>query len=300
MKTVIFICGPTAIGKTSVAIEIAKWLQTEIISFDSRQFFKELKIGAAPPNEKDLQEIPHHLIGNLSLKEDYSSGKFEKEALQLIQKLFETKDQIVLVGGSGLYMKVLCEGFDEMPEVNPEVRENLRQELRNQGLDKLLLELKNSDPIYYNEVDKKNPQRIVRALEIIRTTAMPFSSFRKRKKINRPFNIIKIGLNMNRENLYQRINLRVDKMMESGLLEEVKSLLQYKEHNSFQTVGYREFVPFFNDEINLDQAVEEVKKNSRRYAKRQLTWFKKDEEIKWFHPERMEDIKKELGESLSE
>ena len=197
-------------------------------------------------------------------------------------------------------MKVLCEGFDEMPEVNPEVRENLRQELRNQGLDKLLLELKNSDPIYYNEVDKKNPQRIVRALEIIRTTAMPFSSFRKRKKINRPFNIIKIGLNMNRENLYQRINLRVDKMMESGLLEEVKSLLQYKEHNSFQTVGYREFVPFFNDEINLDQAVEEVKKNSRRYAKRQLTWFKKDEEIKWFHPERMEDIKKELGESLSE
>lgn len=298
MKTAIFICGPTAIGKTSTAIEVAKWLKTEIISFDSRQFFNELKIGAAPPNPKELAEVPHHLIGHLSLSENYNSGDFEKEALEKINHIFETKDTVVLVGGSGLYMKVLCEGFDDMPSIKPEIRETLKSELRQKGLPRLLQELKNKDAVYYNQVDKNNPQRVLRALEIIRATKKPFSFFHKKKKVNRPFKIVKIGLNLDREKLYERINSRVDTMMEEGLLEEVKELLPYKDHNSFQTVGYREFVPYFDGEMKLDEAIEEVKKNSRRYAKRQLTWFKKDADIKWFHPEKQMDLKDHLNTIL--
>lgn len=298
MKTVLFICGSTAIGKTSAAIQIAKWLNTEIISFDSRQFFKELKIGAAPPTEVELNEVKHHLVGNLSLSQDYSSGDFEKDCLAEIDKVFETKDYVVLVGGSGLYMKVICEGFDDMPSVDPEIRAKLKLDLRKKGLNSLLDELKSKDEVYFKQVDKNNPQRVLRALEIIRATKKPFSSFRKKKKASRPFNIVKIGLNMDREKLYQRINSRVDSMMDAGLLDEVKSLMDYKDHNSFQTVGYREFVPFFEEKISLEEAVEEVKKNSRRYAKRQLTWFKKDAEIKWFHPEKIEDMKIYLGPEL--
>lgn len=291
MKTAIFISGSTAIGKTSMAIEIAKWLDTEIVSFDSRQFFKELKIGAAPPSESELNEVKHHLVGQLSLSQDYSSGDFEKDALQKIDEILKRKDHVVLVGGSGLYMKVLCEGFDDMPSVDPAIRAKLKLDLKKKGLISLLDELNSKDPAYYKKVDKNNPQRILRALEIIRATKLPFSSFHKKKKVKRPFQIVKLGLNMDREKLYQRINGRVDAMMQEGLLEEVEKLLAFKDHNSFQTVGYREFIPFFDKKQSLEEAVEEVKKNSRRYAKRQLTWFKKDTEIKWFHPERFGDIK---------
>lgn len=297
-KTAIFIAGPTAVGKTDVAIQIAEWLQTEIISFDSRQFYKELKIGAAPPSPEELSRVPHHLVGHLSVKDDYSAGDFEKEALAKLDKVFETHDTAVLVGGSGLYMRILTDGFDEMPHIPAKVREKLNSELSEKGLEALANELKETDPKYYDTVDKQNPQRVIRALEVIRTTGNTYTSYRQGEKTKRPFNIIKIGLDLPREELYERINLRVDKMMEAGLYEEVKSLLSFRDKNSMQTVGYKELIRHFDGEISLEEAVEEIKKNSRRYAKRQLTWFRREKYIEWFSPLEVKEIEEFLKEQL--
>lgn len=290
-KTAIFIAGPTAVGKTDVAIQLAEWLQTEIISFDSRQFYKELKIGAAPPSPEELARVPHHLVGQLSVKDDYSAGDFEKEALAKLEEIFKTHDTAVLVGGSGLYMRILTDGFDEMPDIPAEIREQLNAELEENGLESLANELQQKDPTYFAQVDQQNPQRIIRALEVIRTSGNTYTSYRQGEKTKRPFNIIKIGLDMPREKLYERINLRVDKMMEAGLEEEVKQLLPFREKNSMQTVGYKELIRYFDEEINLNFAIEEIKKNSRRYAKRQLTWFRREKDIEWFSPMSIEEIK---------
>lgn len=289
-NTAIFITGPTASGKTSVAIELARQLDTEIISFDSRQFYNELKIGAAPPTPEEQEMAVHHLVGQLSLEDEYSAADFEADALAILKKIFSESSYAVLVGGSGLYMKALAEGFDPMPEVPELVRDELTYQWEEEGLPRLQEELEEKDPEYYAEVDIRNPQRIMRALEVIRHTGKTFSSFRRGQKVQRDFRIVKIALTMPREDLYERINKRVDRMLEAGLEEEVKRLLPYRNKNSMQTVGYREFIRYFDGELSRDEAIEEIKKNTRRYAKRQLTWFRRDEEIRWFRPEELDKM----------
>ena len=289
-NTLIVITGPTAIGKTGLAVFIAQQLKTEIISFDSRQFYKEMNIGTAVPTKDELAEVPHHFIQNLSIHDNYSVGDFERDALKKLEELFKQFKTVVMVGGSGMFEKAVTEGLDEFPDVDPKFRQELIQELETEGIEKLQEELKNSDPDYYQQVDLNNHHRLIRALEIIRETGKPFSSFRKNKSAERNFNIIKIGLELPREEIYERINSRVDLMMENGLLGEVKSLYKFKHLNSLQTVGYRELFDYLDGKIDFDFAVSEIKKNSRRYAKRQLTWYRKDENIHWFSPEQKDEI----------
>lgn len=289
-KTLISIVGPTAIGKTSLAIEVAKYFQSEIISCDSRQFFKEMKIGTAVPSDEELAQIQHHFIQNISIHEKYSVGDFERDGLSFLDNYFKTNNICVMVGGSGLYEKAISVGFDEFPDVDPAIRENLNQEFLEFGIEKLQEELQIVDPIYYEEVDIFNKQRVIRALEIYRSSSFPFSHFRNQDLSKRPFNIIKIGLELPREEMYDRINRRVDIMMNDGLLNEAKSLFPLKELNALQTVGYRELFDFFEEKTTLDFAIEEIKKNTRRFAKRQMTWFKKDEKVNWFSPLEQENI----------
>ncbi len=283
-KRAIFICGPTAVGKTEVSLKLAEWLDTEIISFDSRQFFKELHIGAAPPSIEEQQRVPHHFVGHLSVKQEYNAGDFEQDALQKLEELFRTKQNVVLVGGSGLYMRALTDGFDDMPETDPNLRAGLNQEFLNHGLEALQKELQQKDPDYYQKVDLQNPQRIIRALEVIRSTGKPFSSFRKSHKTKRSFQILKIGMELPRTELYQRINKRVELMMRLGLENEARQLLPFRNAHALQTVGYKELFHYFDGEYDLKKAISEIQKNSRRYAKRQMTWFKRDAEISWFSP----------------
>lgn len=297
-KTAIFICGPTGIGKTALSVEIAKWLNTEIISFDSRQFFKELAIGSAPPSPEELAAVPHHFIGHLSIADHYSAGEFETAALGLADSLFEQNDTLVFVGGSGLYMKALLEGFDSMPDIRPEVREELNNEFRQSGLETLVKELLTNDPEYYEKVDTKNPQRVIRALEVIRSSGKTYTSFRKEKKRALNFEPLKIGLELDREVLYERINKRVDQMVEAGLEAEVSSLVDYRDANAMQTVGYKEFINYFDQVYDRETAIAEIKKNSRRYAKRQLTWFRRDPEIKWFSPMETDLIKDHIKKHI--
>jgi len=299
-KHLIVITGPTAIGKTGLAIFIAKKLKTEIISFDSRQFYQEMKIGTAVPSDEELKEVPHHFIQNLSIEQDYSVGNFERDALVKIEELFEKYDYLVFVGGSGLYEKAVTEGLDEFPQVDKSIRLNLIYEYDIHGLEPLQNELKEVDPVYYNLVDLNNPVRIIRALEIYRGTGKPFSSYRKNNYSARNFQVTKIGLELSREEIYDRINKRVDLMMQEGLLEEVKSLYPKKHLNSLQTVGYRELFDYLDGKIELDFAIEEIKKNTRRYAKRQLTWYRKDPRIKWFSPFEKENILTYIQDITSE
>lgn len=289
-KQLIVVAGPTAIGKTKLAIQLAQNYNTEIVSFDSRQFYKEMNIGTAVPSQEELQAVPHHFIQNLSIHQDYSVGDFERDTLQLIDELFLKHDKIILVGGSGLYEKAVTEGLDSFPEVDKIIRQELIYEWDIYGLDKLVEELKEVDPIYYELVDKQNPVRIIRALEIYRGTGKPFSSFRKNNFSARNFTVLKVVLELPRQEIYDRINHRVDVMMKNGLLEEVKSLYEFKHLNSLQTVGYRELFDYLDGKIDLDFALEEIKKNTRRYAKRQLTWYRKDERAKWFRPDEFEEI----------
>lgn len=289
-KTLISIVGPTAIGKTNLAIEVAKHFQSEIISCDSRQFFKEMKIGTAVPSEEELAEVKHHFIQNISIHEKYSVGDFERDGLAFLDNYFETNDICVMVGGSGLYEKAITVGFDEFPDVDPKIREDLNNELAEFGIEKLQEELQEVDPKYFEEVDIFNKQRVTRALEIYRASCLPFSHFRNQDLNKRPFNIIKIGLELPREEMYDRINRRVDIMMNEGLLNEAKNLFSLKDLNALQTVGYRELFDFFEEKITLDFAIEEIKKNTRRFAKRQMTWFKKDETVNWFSPFDQENI----------
>ncbi len=283
-KTLISICGPTAIGKTALSIKLAKEFKTEILSCDSRQFFKELKIGTAPPNEKELTEAKHHFIHNLSIHDIYSVGDFERDAIKKLNNLFKIHDIVIMVGGSGLYEKAVTEGLDEFPDVKPEIREHLNNQFKEEGINILQEQLKEFDPDFYTEIDIHNHKRLIRALEICIGTGKPYSYYRKNNFKDRNFNIIKIGLNIERDKLYDRINLRVDMMLKAGLLEEVHENHINKSLNSLNTVGYKEFFEYLENKTTLDKAIEEVKKNTRRFAKRQLTWFKKDKKIKWFTP----------------
>ena len=294
-KKIILIVGPTAIGKTALSIKIANALNTEIISCDSRQFYKELKIGSAPPNNKELAAVKHHFIHHLSITEEYNAGEFEKNAMAKIKKIHKTKDTIIVVGGSGLYADAICKGFDKMPEIPSQIRTKLNEKLIEKGLVWLQEEVKEKDPNFYAKCDQKNPQRLLRALEIFTATGKPFSSYKSEKSKIRPFGIIKIGLTTERKILYKRINTRVDKMLENGLIEEVESLIPFQKKNALQTVGYKEIFAFFNNDCTLEKSVENIKQNTRRFAKRQLTWFRKDKGTTWFEPHQISEIKTFIG-----
>ena len=289
-KTVIFILGPTAIGKTTLSINIAKKLNTEIISCDSRQFYKELLIGAAPPNFQELSEIKHHFIHHLSVKNDYNAGDFEIDGINKITELHKKYNTIVSVGGSGLYINAICKGFDKIPKASTDLRDILNNEFNQKGIIWLQKEVKKIDPIFFNTCDINNPQRLLRALEVYKSTGKKISSLRSETKKIRPFKIIKIGLEIPRLLLYERINNRVDKMIKDGLLEEVKSLLHFQNKNALQTVGYRELFEFYNHNCSLEEAISNIKQNTRKLAKRQLTWFKRDKDIKWFNPNETKKI----------
>ncbi len=280
-KVLLAVVGPTAIGKTALGIQLAKHFDTEIISADSRQFFKEMEIGTAVPSTEELNEVPHHFIQHKSIFEPYSVGDFEKEAILLLNDLYQKKDVAVMVGGSGLYVDAVISGLDEFPEVDPHIRETLNQELEKNGLELLQKELKQRDPEYYKTVDLENPHRLIRALEVCRATDKPYSSFLNQRKPERPFKSLYIGIDAPREVVYDRINTRVDFMMEAGLFEEVKKLYSHKKLNALQTVGYKELFEYIDGKCSLEFAISEIKKNTRRFAKRQLTWLRKNESILW-------------------
>ncbi|MCC9064428.1 tRNA (adenosine(37)-N6)-dimethylallyltransferase MiaA [Flavobacterium piscisymbiosum] len=288
MKHLITIVGPTAIGKTALSIALAQHFKCEIISCDSRQFFKEMTIGTAVPNQEELQAATHHFIQNKSIFENYTVGDYEKEALLKIEELFQNNDFVILIGGSGLYVDAILKGFDEFPEINPEVRSKVNSNYEKLGIEYLQEQLKNLDPDYYQKITVENPQtlqnpqRMMRFVEVCIGTQKPYSSFLNQKKNNRNFTPILIGLDAERQIIYNRINQRVDIMMNEGLLEEAKKLYSNKELNALQTVGYRELFSYFNGDFSLAFAIEEIKKNTRRFSKRQLTWFKRNEATKWF------------------
>ncbi|WP_069660721.1 tRNA (adenosine(37)-N6)-dimethylallyltransferase MiaA [Arcticibacter eurypsychrophilus] len=285
-NTLIVIAGPTAIGKTELAIKVALNFDTEIISADSRQFYKEMSIGSAKPNQTELEAVKHHFIDSISIEESYSAGSFENEALFKLNEIYHKKNTVVLVGGSGLFIKAVCEGFDEFPDVDPLVRDLLNKEYAAKGIQTLQDQLEKLDPSYAKEVDLNNPQRLIRALEVCISTGQPFSIYRSNSiKQNRPFSSIKIGLNMERPLLYERINKRVDMMIVAGLVDEVEKLKPFRHLNALNTVGYSEIFDYLDGSLSLEQAIDKIKQNTRRFAKRQLTWFRKDPEISWFHPE---------------
>ena len=281
-KTLITIVGPTAIGKTSLSILIASYFNTEIISCDSRQFYKEMTIGTAVPEKEELAAVPHHFIQNRSVFEDYNVGAFERDALNVLDTLFKKHNTVVMVGGSGLYVKAVLEGLDDFPKIDPSIRLELKHVLETKGIIPLQDQLKKLDVTTYNTIDIENPQRVIRALEICIGTNLPYSSYTGKLKKKRKFNSIIIGLNGEREKIYQRINRRVDLMIEKGLLDEAQKLYPNKELNALQTVGYKELFSFFEEKVTKEDAIKEIKKNTRRFAKRQLTWFKKDPSTYWF------------------
>ncbi|SFU73610.1 tRNA dimethylallyltransferase [Pustulibacterium marinum] len=277
-KYLICVVGPTAIGKTALGIQLAQHFNTEIISADSRQFFKEMEIGTAVPSKEELAAAKHHFIQHISIEQEYSVGDFEREALTKLQELFTHHNVVICVGGSGLYVDALTKGLDYFPDVDPSIREDLN----TKTIEELQEQLQTLDPEYFQKVDTQNPHRLIRALEICIGTGKPYSSFLKNKEVNRNFTTIYIGLEADRPIVYDRINRRVDIMLEAGLLDEVEDLKDKQQLNALQTVGYREFFNYFKGEFTLDFATEEVKKNTRRFAKRQFTWFRKNKEILWF------------------
>ncbi|MEN8927953.1 MAG: tRNA (adenosine(37)-N6)-dimethylallyltransferase MiaA [Flavobacteriales bacterium] len=289
-KTLITIVGPTAIGKTAFSVELAKKYKTEIISADSRQFFKEMSIGTAKPTEEEMAGIPHHFVDFLPVDEFYTAGKFENDVIAKLDELFETHDTVVMTGGSGLYVNAVWSGIDEMPG-DAEVRATLNEELKEHGLRFLQQKLKKLDYDHYRAMDKRNPQRVIRAIEVCLVSGKKYSDLRYKKPKERSFNIVKIGLKADRELMYDRINQRVDIMVENGLVEEVKSLLPKRELNSLNTVGYKELFSHFDGDTTLEFAIEKIKQNTRNFAKRQLTWFKKDEETKWFEIDELKKIR---------
>ena len=282
-KFLIIVVGPTGIGKTALSIQLAKHFKTEILSSDSRQFYKEMKIGTAVPSDLELNAAPHHFIQHISIKDKYSVGDFEREAIERIGSLFRVHDILIMAGGSGLYIEAVVKGLDNFPEVDPKIRKDLMKILENQGLLPLQQKLNELDPDYYENADINNPHRIVRALEICLGTGRPYSSFRTGSKIERNFTPIFIGLTGEREDIYNRINKRVDQMIREGLIDEVGGLLQHKNLNALNTVGYKELFEYLDEKTDLETAISEIKKNSRRYAKRQLTWLRKNDAVHWFN-----------------
>ena len=295
-KYLISIVGPTAIGKTALSIKLAQYYNTEIISCDSRQFFKEMTIGTAVPELEELAAAPHHFIQNKSILDEYNVGTFELEAISKLNELYKTHDVVIMVGGSGLYVNAVINGLDDFPKVDSSIREELTQRLELEGIESLQNQLKELDPITFEKIAIDNPQRLSRALEICIGSGKPYSSFLNIKKNSRVFKTISIGLTANRELMYDRINKRVDIMMKNGLLEEVKTLLPHKELNALNTVGYKELFNYLDEEWDLDFAVSEIKKNTRRFSKRQVTWFKRNKETKWFDYEyKLDEITKHLN-----
>ena len=280
-KTLLVIAGPTAVGKTAVAIQLAQRYNTAVLSADSRQFYREMNIGTAKPSEEELAAVKHYFIDSHSIVENFSVGDYEKQALALLDELFKVHDVVILAGGSGLYVKAVCEGFDELPVADPGIRHRLNQDFTELGIKHLQERLFNVDPVYYRMVDIHNPQRIIRALEVYESTGKPISSFRKSTKNNRPFRIVSIGLNLPRDILYRQINYRTDMMVTHGLIDEVRSLLPYRHLNSLNTVGYSELFDYFDGKTDLEQAIDLIKQNTRHFAKRQLTWFRKDKDVNW-------------------
>ena len=289
-KTLIVITGPTAVGKTALCLEIAKHFDIPIINADSRQIYRELRIGTAQPTKEQMQEVKHYFVGTLGLDDYYSASLFEQQVLECLEQQFLTNDYALLSGGSMMYIDAVCDGIDDIPTIDDETRTLMKQRLADEGLEALVEELRRLDPEYYEIVDRQNPRRVVHALEICVMTGKTYTSFRKREKRQRPFQIIKIGLNRPREELYDRINQRVDQMMADGLLEEARSLYPLRHLNALNTVGYKELFDYLEGRWPLEEAVERIKGNTRRYARKQLTWYKKDERMKWFHPQETEQI----------
>ena len=289
-KKLIVITGPTAVGKTDLCMQIAQRLGIPIINADSRQLFRELKIGTASPTDEQLQRVRHYFVGTLSIGDYYSASMYEQEVTDLLKELFKDSDYALLSGGSMMYIDAVCNGIDDIPTVDDVTRATMKRRLAEEGLEALVAELKQLDLEHYEVVDRQNPRRVVHALEICHMTGKTYTSFRKAVKRQHPFSIVKIGLNREREELYHRINLRVDLMMKEGLLEEAKYMLPYRTENALNTVGYKELFNYFDGVWNLDEAVERIKGNTRRYARKQLTWFKRDEQMRWFHPDNQESI----------
>ncbi len=290
MSHLIVLAGPTAVGKTELSLHIAKYFQAEIISADSRQFFQEMNIGTAKPSPEELQRVKHYFINSHSITQDYNVGKYEQDVLALLQNYFKKKSIALLVGGSGLYIKAVCEGLDEMPAVVPKIRTQLIQKWQTEGIAVLQNKLQQLDPQHYMQIDLQNPHRLIRALEVCLSTGKPYSSFRGQAKLVRPFQVYKIALDRPREELYARIDARMDKMIGQGLFQEVAALQDFKHLQALQTVGYSEIFEFLAGKYNWEEALRLLKRNSRRYAKRQLTWFRKDTEFEWFHPLQSEEI----------
>ena len=289
-KTLIVITGPTAVGKTAISLDIAKYFGIPVINADSRQIYRELRIGTARPSEEEMKEVKHYFVGTLGIAEYYSASLYEQQVLALLDNLFQTHDYALLSGGSMMYIDAVCDGIDDIPTVDDETRETMKRRLKEEGLEALCEELKKLDPEYYEEVDRQNPRRVVHALEICTMTGKTYTSFRKRERRERPFRIIKIGLTLPREELYNRINARVDKMMAEGLLDEARQMYPLRDLNALNTVGYKELFDYFDGRWLLEEAVERIKGNTRRYARKQLTWYKKDDRFRWFHPQDKEKI----------
>ena len=299
-KRLIVVVGATASGKTDLSIALARNYNAPIISTDSRQVFKGLSIGTAYPSQEQLQAVEHHFIGERELTENFNCGEYEKQALERLEMLFAKHDTVVAVGGSGLYIRALCEGMDELPEADETLRAELAERLKNEGLESLLAQLKELDPEFYEVVDRQNPARITRALEVCLTSGCKYSQLRKAERKERDFQIVKVGITMPREQLYDRINRRVDIMIEAGLEAEARAVLPYRDCNSLRTVGYSEMFDYFDGKTTFDEAVELIKRNSRRYAKRQTTWFGRDNDIVWFNRGEEEQIIKYIDSQFGE
>ncbi len=283
MKILIVITGPTAVGKTAASIATARHFHTEIVSADSRQIYRELSIGTAVPSAAELEAVKHHFIHTHSIHDTYNASRYESEAVELIENLFKKQDIVVLTGGSMLYIDAICKGIDDIPDIDPGLRDTLKERLETEGIESLRLQLKKLDPVYYHNVDLKNPARIVHALEVCMMTGKPYSSFRKSTPKKRSFTILKTALNCERSELHNRINARVDQMVASGLEQEAHSVFGLRHLNSLNTVGYREFFSYFEGKISREKAIELVKRNSRRYARKQITWFRNDPQVTWFN-----------------
>lgn len=300
MKHLIVLIGPTGVGKTELSLRIAEELHTEIISADSRQMYAEIKIGTAAPTLEQLARVKHHFVGQLALTDYYSAARYEEDVMNCLDQLFQKHNNVVLTGGSMMYIDAICKGIDDIPTVDHETRTFMLERYEQEGLEPLCAELKLLDPEYYRIVDLKNPKRIIHALEICHMTGRTYTSYRTQPKKERPFHIIKIGVCREREELYERINKRVDIMIEEGLLEEARRVLPYRKLNSLNTVGYKELFKYFDGEWTLDYAIEKIKQNSRIYSRKQMTWFKRDTDIAWFHPEQVEEIREYIAKHVTQ
>ena len=290
MNTLIVITGPTAVGKTQLTLELAKHYGIPVINADSRQIYKELKIGTASPTEEQLKQVRHYFVGSKSINEYYNASMYEQEVMQLLESLFTTSPVQMLSGGSMMYIDAVCNGIDDIPTIREDIRTEMKRRYQEEGLEALCEDLKKLDPEHYETVDRQNYRRVIHALEICYQTGKTYTSFRKQTKKERPFKIVKIGLNRNREELYKRINQRVDDMMAQGLLDEARAMTPYREVNALNTVGYKELFDYMDERWSLEEAVERIKGNTRRYARKQLTWYKRDENIGWFHPDQQQEI----------